>query len=157
MSAPGEAADSYEQKELNRLDVAVREVLGAVAKLKNGARINVILFDTTIHPWQDKLQKLGASTRAQLRKHLESKKPMGGTNLYDGLEMALQMKDVDTVFLLSDGVPGSGKHVATPDILRAVRRENQTRRIAVHCVSIGMDSELLRLIAQENGGRYVRR
>ncbi len=44
-----------------------------------------------------------------------------------------------------------------PDILRAVRRENQTRRVAIHCVSIGMESELLRLLAAANGGRYVRR
>jgi len=157
MSAAGDLDADDDEKSGNRLDVAVREVLGAVAKLKNSARINVILFETTIHPWKDKLQKLGSGTRSELRKELESKKPMGGTNLYDGLELALQAKDVDTVFLLSDGVPGSGKYVATPDILRAVRRENQTRRVAIHCVSIGMDSELLRLIAEQNGGRYVRR
>ena len=157
MSAAGDVDAEDDAKAVNRLDVAVREVLGAVAKLKNSARINVILFHTTIHPWKDKLQKLGPSTRAELRKELESKKPTGGTNLYDGLELALQTKDVDTIFLLSDGVPGSGKYVATPDILRAVRRENQTRRVAIHCVSIGMDSELLRLLAEENGGRYVRR
>ena len=34
---------------------------------------------------------------------------------------------------------------------------NQTRRIAIHCVSLGRDSELLERLAQENGGRYVRR
>ncbi len=157
MSAAGDLDAEDDEKSLNRLDVAVREVLGAIAKLKNSARVNVILFHTTIHPWKDKLQKLGSGTRTELRKELASKKPTGGTNLYDGLELALQTKDVDTVFLLSDGVPGSGKYVATPDILRAVRRENQTRRVAIHCVSIGMDSELLRLLAEENGGRYARR
>jgi len=67
------------------------------------------------------------------------------------------MEDVDTIFLLSDGVPGLGKFVTTPDILRAVRRENQIRRIMIHCVAIGTESELLRQLAAENGGRYVRR
>nr|MDJ0523519.1 HEAT repeat domain-containing protein [Planctomycetota bacterium] len=157
MSAAGEPAGDDGKPGRNRLDVAVREVLGAIGKLKNRARVNVIFFHSTIHPWQDKLRKLGTATRRQLRKDLESKKPTGGTNLYDGLERALQSKDVDTIFLLSDGVPGAGKYVATPDILRAVRRENQTRRVAIHCVSIGMDSELLRRLAAENGGRYVRR
>ena len=152
----GDAGADEDGARRNRLDVAVREVLGAVAKLDNRTRINVIFFHTTIHPWKDKLQKLGSS-RKQLEKELETKKPTGGTNLYDGLELALRTKDVDTIFLLSDGVPGSGKYVATPDILRAVRRENQTRRVAVHCVSIGMESELLRRLAAENGGRYVRR
>ncbi len=157
MSAPGQKPDAYDKKALNRLDVAVREVLGAIAKLKNRARVNVILFHTTIHPWKDKLQKLNGSTRSSIQRDLASKKPTGGTNLYDGLELALRTKDVDTIFLLSDGVPGSGKYVATPDILRAVRRENQTRRVAIHCISIGMDSELMRRIAKENGGRYARR
>ena len=54
-------------------------------------------------------------------------------------------------------MPGAGKFVATPDILRAVRRLNQTRRVAIHGISIGMDSELLKRLAEENGGRYVRR
>ena len=157
MSAPGAPPTAEDKEGRNRLDVAVREVLGAVAKLKNRARINVILFHTTIHPWKPTLQPLSGGNRAALASHLETKKPTGGTNLYDGLEMALQTKDVDTIFLLSDGVPGSGKFVSTPDILRAVRRENQTRRIAIHCVSIGMDSDLLRKLAQENGGRYARR
>jgi len=157
MSASGGVDSADDKKTLNRLDVAVREVLGAVAKLKSRARVNVILFHTTIHPWKDSVQKLSGANRGALKRHLESKKPTGGTNLYDGLELALRARDVDTIFLLSDGVPGSGKYVATPDILRGVRRENQTRRIAIHCISIGMDSDLLRRIAQENGGRYVRR
>ncbi len=158
MSAAGEPAEDGNDKPRNRLDVAVREVLGAIGKLKNRAYVNVILFHTTIHPWhKEKLQRLGSGTRTQLRKHLLGLKPTGGTNLYDGLELALRTKDVDTVFLLSDGVPGAGKYVATPDILRAVRRENQTRRVAIHCVSIGMDSELLRRLAEENGGKYARR
>ncbi|MDF1700738.1 MAG: HEAT repeat domain-containing protein, partial [Planctomycetota bacterium] len=159
MSAAGMRRDEDDAstKSSNRLDLAVREVLGAIAKLKNRARVNVILFHTTIHPWKPTMQRLSSGNRAALERHLTSKKPTGGTNLYDGLEMALLTKDVDTVFLLSDGAPGSGKYVATPDILRAVRRENQTRRIAIHCVSIGMDSELMKRLARENGGRYARR
>ena len=159
MSAAGMSKRDEEDEDAprNRLDVAVREVLGAVAKLKNRARVNVVLFHTTIHPWKDTMQRLSGGNRKALERHLTSKKPTGGTNLYDGLELALRMPDVDTIFLLSDGAPGSGKYVATPDILRAVRRENQTRRIAIHCVSIGMDSELMKRLARENGGRYVRK
>ena len=73
------------------------------------------------------------------------------------LAESLLREGVDTIFVLSDGVPGAGKYVTTPDILRAVRRLNQTRRIAIHCVSIGMRSELLQRLAEENGGRYAER
>ncbi len=141
----------------NRLDLAVKEVLGAVKGMKNRDFVNVILFHTTIHPWQDHLTRLTSKNRAELAKHLLQKKPTGGTNLYDGLERALLEEEVDTIFVLSDGMPGSGKYVAKEDILRAVRRLNQTKRVAIHAVSIGMDADLMKQLAAQNGGRYVRR
>ncbi|MCK5944157.1 MAG: HEAT repeat domain-containing protein, partial [Planctomycetes bacterium] len=156
MSAVEEQEQTTEAKTRNRLDIAVRETLGALGKLADRARVNVIFFDNAFHPWEDELQKLGPN-RKKLQRELESERPGGGTNIYDGLEFALRMKDVDTIFLLSDGAPGSGKFVATEDILRGVRRENQTRRIVIHCVAVGMESDLLRRLASENGGRYARR
>ncbi len=157
MSSPAASLDDEEKERLNQLDVAVREVLGAIGKLNDRARVNVVMFHTTIHPWKDKLQKLSSRNRGILKKHLLDMKPTGGTNLYDGVELALLMDDVDTIFVLSDGAPGSGKFVTTPDILRGVRRLNQSRRIAIHCVSIGRDSDLLERLAAANGGKYVRR
>ena len=55
----------------------------------------------------------------------------------------------------SDGSPGSGKFVAHDDILREIRKLNQTRRIAIHCISLGNDSDLLRALASQNGGTYA--
>ncbi len=99
----------------------------------------------------------------------------GQTNMHGGLRKAFSLRakgfatrheyvdleamaqGCDTIFLLSDGAPGAGKYIATKDILRAVRRLNQTRRIAIHGISIGMDSDLLKRLAAENGGRYARR
>lgn len=151
----GEPDDDGKRK--NRLDMAIAEVLQATARMAPRGHVNVILFDTTIRPWEDDLQRLDKKNANALRAHLEKQRPMGGTNIYDALEAALRTPEVDSVFLLSDGVPGAGKYVTTPDILQAVRRENQTRRIAIHTVSLGMESELLRRLAQENAGRYVRR
>jgi Mg-chelatase subunit ChlD len=140
-----------------RLEVAVKEVIRAVKLMQDRDRVNVILFHTTVAPWQDALQRLTAANRKNLERHLESQKPMGGTNLYDALELALLEEEVDTIFLLSDGAPGLGRYVATDDILRAVRRLNQIRRIAIHCISVGRESDLMQRLAEENGGRYVRR
>lgn len=156
MSAMAQESDDYREKALTRLEVAVRETLGALAAMDDRARVDVIMFHSTFQPWDAELQRLGPN-RKKLERMLESQRPMGGTNIYDGLEFALRMKDVDTIFLLSDGAPGQGKFVSTPDILRAVRRENQTRRIMIHCVAVGMQSQLLRELAAENGGRYVQR
>ena len=43
------------------------------------------------------------------------------------------------------------------DIVREIGKVNQLRRIVIHCVSLGRDSTLLKRLASENGGRYVRR
>lgn len=141
----------------NRLDAAVREVLRALAQLDEKAYANVVLFHTTIQPWKDELVRMSKKARRDLSEHLLKQRPTGGTNLYDGLEQALLDPEVDTVLLLSDGVPGSGKYTSTNDILRAIRRVNQTRRIVIHCVSLGRDSDLLQKLAAENGGKYTRR
>ena len=73
------------------------------------------------------------------------------------MELGLHQKGVDTIFLLSDGMPGDGKWVLERDILREVRGINELKRITIHCVSLGRPSTLLKSLAAENGGRYVRR
>ena len=157
MSAQGRATAGEEETPPNRLELARREVVQAISKLKKQAHVNVILFHSTVHPWKKALHRLSSGNRNALKNYLKNKRPGGGTNLYDALEAALQMPHVDSIFLLSDGAPSAGKYVTTTDILRGVRRENQTRRIAIHCVSVGMDSDLLKRLAEEHAGNYVRR
>jgi HEAT repeat protein len=155
MSGSMSAADAKSGK--TRLETAVAETLAAVGRLKPRDRINVIFFETRVFSWKNKLTALSNAARTDLERFLRFQKPTGGTNLYDGLELALADKIVDTVFLLSDGAPGAGKFVSTPDILREIGRRNQTRRVAIHCVAVGMESDLLKKLAAANGGRYVRR
>ena len=67
------------------------------------------------------------------------------------------MRDVEEIYLLSDGRPGAGRYRRTADILREVAKLNRKRRIAIHCVSLGVESLLLKRIAEENNGTYTRR
>ena len=68
----------------------------------------------------------------------------------DGLMAAMEDPEVDTIYLLTDGLPNSD-----PDeILEAVMRENRTRQIIIHCISIGMKSPLLMDLAAMTGGQY---
>lgn len=140
------------------LQKAVAETLKVVSKLKNRSRVNVICFESSIHPWSRKLVPLTKKTRANLKAWLLNREPMGGTNLYDGLEEALKTTGVDAIYLLSDGMPGSGKYVETEDILREVRKLNRSRRIPIHCVALGFfRADLLKRLAEESGGNYVER
>jgi Mg-chelatase subunit ChlD len=148
---------ALDQSDRSRLETAVSETLGAVGRLEARDRVNVILFDNLVRAWQKRLVPLTPSNRAQLEAHLRRQEPTGATNLFDALEAALTDQQVDTVFLLSDGAPSAGKFTVPADVLRAVGRLNQARRIAIHCVSVGRDSDLLKKLAAANGGKYVRR
>jgi HEAT repeat protein len=154
-SMEGIHAGSGEKR--TRLQVAVQELLAAVERLPDRARVNVVLFDDDAESWRKSLAPLTAGNRDALRGFLEKQTPRGGTNLFDGLEAALLMDGIDTIFLLSDGAPSRGRYRDAGAIARAVRQLNQTRRIAIHTVAIGIDSPLLRRLAEESGGRYARR
>lgn len=156
MSA-GAPADDTMDTPGTRLDQALNNASRAVELLDDHAIVNVVMFSSGVRTWKKNPVELKKKNRKNLYEFLNSQRPDGGTDLFDGLEKALLQDGVDRIMLLSDGAPGGGKFVTTLDILREVRRLNQTKRIAIDCVSLGMRSELLRRLAEENGGRYIER
>jgi len=151
------AVDPRSMSKRTRMETAVEQLLGAVKRLKNNARVNVVFFDSGWQAWKKKLIALSPEVRSALTAHVKKAKPQGATHLYGGLWQAFQNPGVDTIFLLSDGAPTAGERTATEDILASVARLNRIRRVAIHCVSIGTDSELLRRLAKQNAGTYARR
>src|SRR4029078_6860455 len=80
--------------------------------------------------------------------------PRGSTNIFDALDAAFQLKDADTIYLLSDGEPTNSRIIDTEDILREVREINRLRQIVIHTISFG-PSPFLKTLAAQNGGQYV--
>jgi HEAT repeat protein len=136
---------------------AVEETLKVASQLESGAKLNVILFESRVTRWKKGLVPVTRRSRAALERYLATKSERGGTNLYDALEMALLTEEVDSVYLLSDGYPTEGRFVGPEDIVREVRKLNRIRRIAIHCVALGWDSDLLRDLADQSGATYTRR
>lgn len=141
----------------SRFEKAAEELLAAVEKLGDGARVNVIFFNNDVWRWRKGLTKATKGARAKLAAQLGALRPTGGTCLWDGLAAALADEEVETIFLLSDGQPSGGRFTAPADILRAARELNRFRRAAIHCVAVGVDSPLLRQLAEANDGDYVKR
>ena len=137
----------------SRLELAKKELGNVIKALGKKVYINLIFFETTIDPWQKKLVSL-SRYRPQALKAVKALKTRGGTNIYDTLEMAFEDKDVDTIYLLSDGAPGSGKIVDTTEILREIRKKNRSRQIIINTISLG-SSSFMRDLAEQNGGNYV--
>jgi Mg-chelatase subunit ChlD len=113
--------------------------------------------------------KPGAQNLRALTELLARIGPKGGTNVCDGLVQALQLdgvqyagtvaQKIDELFVLSDGEPTAGALRETEDLLAMVREANKYARVRIHCVFTGTGSgaDLLRQLAEQNGGVFVQR
>ncbi len=123
---------------------------------------------------KDFIQRLkpigGASQNFKARAGLGGSAGLAGgkTNTYAALMAAFDASnpsagydkrytsDIDTMFVVSDGVPSTGDYVEKDDILAEVRRVNSLRKIVINTISIGeMDHALLEQLANQNGGTAV--
>lgn len=141
--------------ERTRLAVCKRELQSVIRRLSRKTRFNVVWFHGKFKPWSKRIAPAGKKQKASALEFVNKLRARGGTNIYDPLEAALLDPEVDTIYLLSDGAPGSGKFVAVPDILREVRKLNAARQITIHTISIGRGSELMKKLAQQNGGAAI--
>ena len=138
-----------------RWEVAKHQLMTVLPKLSEETLLNILFFGSDIRPWQDELVQLVPKVRDQAIEHVR-KFPMGGsTNIYDALELAFADERVDTIYLLTDGEPSSGKVVDPTEIRSRIGRLNRTRKVVIHTVSVGRKSRFLRLLAEENGGLYT--
>jgi HEAT repeat protein len=136
----------------SRLHAAKEELIKVLKALDKSTRVNLIFFSDRPQAWRFRLAEVGGNLKRAIEA-VENVKADGDTNVFDSLEKALEDPDVDTIYLLSDGVPTTGKYVSVPDVLRAVRRLNRARQILIHAVSIG-SSPFMQQLAGENGGQY---
>jgi HEAT repeat protein len=152
-----------------KLDAARKGMLETIQALPPGTRFGIVGLgcDEDGRPlqperkcWQGRPVLVPASpaAKADAARFVRSLEARGWTNLYDGLLMAFQDPDVDTIYLYSDGGASKGTFVAAGEILEHLRRANRFRRIAIHAVEIpGLKNpadnrRLLSDVARENWG-----
>lgn len=109
---------------------------------------------------------LAVCTPATVKKacrFLDRVEPLGATNIYDMLEEAMSGKfgeKVDTIFLLSDGLPNCGRVESRDGIASGIRRKNEESRIRIHTVNVGggaANRQFMKRLAEENDGVCVDR
>ncbi len=137
-------------KKRNRLMAAKEQLRLVIGALPKTHKVNLIPFETNVRQVWRELKPLSKGNRRKLLEEVDKVKLAGGTNTYGAIMAAMEDPEVDTIYLLTDGLPNSD-----PDeILEAVMRENRTRQIIIHCISIGMKSPLLMDLAAMTGGQY---
>jgi hypothetical protein len=138
-----------------RLEIAKEELLRYVDNVPDHHLFNIVLFGTGVRTYADDMRSPKGQGRAEARQWVEKIALEGATNLYGGLKKAFAMKDVDTIYLLTDGDPSAGEEVDPKLILEDVVHWNRERRIVIHSISIGTQSALLRQLAEETGGEFL--
>ncbi len=171
---------------LARMEIVKSELRKSIAGLEPYVRFNILTFGTDVDAWKKKMVAANPLNRSSADTFLERLEPLGGasksglaeaglaasanleagkTNTYGALMAALQVEegspseysvDADTVFFLSDGRPSTGRFIDPDEILAAVRRANELRRVVIHTFAIGeFQKGFMRKLAAENGGTFI--
>lgn len=139
-----------------RIEVAKAELSKAIEALEENALFNILPFSAGVETWiSDGVEASKESSREEALEFVSRLGPFGGTNLFGGLEAAFEDQDVDTIFVLSDGEPSVGDIIDPQLIREAIQEMNATRDVVIHAVSVGLDLEILRWLAEDTGGTYV--
>ncbi|MCC7137769.1 MAG: hypothetical protein IT460_05000 [Planctomycetes bacterium] len=98
----------------------------------------------------------GAAASRKATEWLAREEPKGWGAFYDGLVLAAA-EEVDTIVLLSDGVPSMGTYDRGFRLVDELVRANRFRRVAVDTVLVGSkgtDREFMADLADATGGRF---
>lgn len=140
---------------VSRLSIAKRSLLRALERLPKGTRVHVIFFDAEIHRFSKRMTTFDPKKMEKLEKFVDAQTPLGETNLWGALDAALEDKNVDTIYVLSDGEPSVGEVVDVREFGDEILRLNRRRSVLFHTIAIGAPSPLLERLSKESGGLYV--
>lgn len=132
-----------------------RELDGAIGGLDGQGAFNILFFADQVTGLWHGIRAADRRNRARARTWADRQVARGGTNLWAGLERALEDDEADTLVVLTDGQPTVGRLIDPEVILASFRQRNRHLRLQVHAVELGLlDTPLMRRLAAENGGRH---
>ena len=143
----------------SRMERAKRELIKVILELRRDVKFNIIAFNSNITVWQEeKLVAASKSNKDRAIKFINSWEPETYTHTQGALEAAFEIKDFDTLFLLSDGSPTDleeGDIIETAPILEEVKKLNRFRRVTIHTLGFrGANVRFMRDMALQNRGTY---
>jgi len=139
-----------------RIDIAKQELSRAVENLDPQAEFNILVFNNGVEPWKKEgLAKNTEAERQEAQVWIERLGASGGTNLYDSLKIAFGDKEVDTIYVMSDGEPTVGGEIDPYRIRQDVAEWNEHRKVVIHTIAVGGNFEILEWLAQDSGGKHI--
>ncbi len=139
-----------------RIVVAKRELTKCIDALEQNSLFNVIDFSSGVEKWlAEGIADAKGANREAAKLYVDKLGANGGTNLYGAVREAFNDKDVDTIFILSDGEPTDGEVTDPGAIRERVREWNEHRHILINSIAVGGRFEILRWLAEDTGGTHV--
>ncbi|MBI4834085.1 MAG: HEAT repeat domain-containing protein [Planctomycetes bacterium] len=152
-----------------RIDIAQEQLALVLKNFKPNVHFNIILMSTealrlnkrqsfqNIVPATDQNKQKALDFVSDSWKILEDIK-RGRGDMYNTIIEAFKEKDIDTVFLLSDGKPTYGEFIEPDNILKNLSELNRYRKVVIHTIqtgSKGAGAKLMKNIAELTNGVYV--
>lgn len=163
-----------ELKGKRKIDVARFQLKRVLAQLPKGTRFNILYYNQGFEMMSQSMLTLNDGTRHQAFSYIDSVEPEGGTNIFDPLEKALQFAEVgadgklkkdsvDTIYLLSDGLPNSGQIPDPGQIRQRVQELNKVKKVSINTIFVGnkaapdfdQGSDFMKSLASENNGQFA--
>jgi len=152
----------------SKLVYAREELLKTLCSLDPEVRFNVILFNDV---FRSLFKNPAPACEENIRKakaFFEAAEADGGTDVFGALHAALNITSmglvnslgndtqIDTLFLLSDGVSTTGTVIDPDEILRIITKANRLSKIRINTVFLGTSPDtFMHNIAKNNFGRCV--
>jgi len=167
-----------------KMDIAKRELTHVLAGLDEHVFFNIVAFAGKVRPWQKTLVR--GTRRNEAIKFVASLEPIAPmsasgragkltadatrqkTNTFGALVTALGLSDeavpswrvasapADTIFLLTDGLPTTGKITDVTKVVAAILDLNRTRGAVIHVIVFDKDAaRKLGPLATGTGGKCV--
>ncbi|KAK3089710.1 hypothetical protein FSP39_005810 [Pinctada imbricata] len=121
-----------------------------------GARFNLIRFSGNCEKWRDQLQPATQELCHDAVNWSSRLVASGNTCTLDAIKMAFDDREVQAIYILTDGKPDS----STSLVLKEVSEMNEDRNIQINTISFNCSdstaNNFLRLLATQTGGRFHR-
>ena len=162
----------HDSKVPKRIDRAKAELSKVLESLDERTRFSILFFSQGLAPMGSSLVAATPKNISRALRFIEAQPARGGTDTFGALKLAFHgYKELDTIFLLSDGIPSVGSRTHPYGILEKVVDWNREKGIRIHSIAL-LNGEMLnpfrrrredkaaaehfmQLLAEETGGRFV--
>ncbi len=136
-----------------RIKVARDELRKVLLALDPKTVFNVIVFSDKVKAWRRGEAPASQANVAKVLGWLDKTlaEPRGGTYMHAALKKAFaENPEMDTVFLLTDGLASDGEPIVPEAILASVSSWNRYRRVVIHTFALTLENEAPDLQPRKN-------